>query len=156
MLSPEAEQCQRALECECGAHAAFLQSLPVRARLDDGRPCTRIVFVFALEDYRFADRAYGWYDETLAGPKNIFAVMHVPPITGPRDAVRLVLETYRRSHPFAATLRQRSSYVRLLGLGGTLASSLGQSTRKAERSHHVVLPFGPGRAPTPNAPSWRH
>src|SRR5579871_2899607 len=101
-----AEHCRYALEQECDAHADFVQSVPVCVRLGCMESLKWTVFIFALEEYRFADRAYCWQDEALVGEEQFIAVMHVPPITGPHDAVRLVLETYRSGHPNAANLRQ--------------------------------------------------
>jgi hypothetical protein len=140
MCNSAAEYCRCALEHECAAHADFIQSLPVSVRMGCMGSLKWTVFVFALEEYRFADRAYCWQDDALLGEEQFFAVMHVPPITGPHVAVRLVLETYRSGHPDASKLRQ-GFFARLLDARRSPKKLLTPARSSRPNDNQSILPF---------------
>jgi hypothetical protein len=49
------------------------------------------VHVFDLEGHPTANRAYAWSYERPKGKRRFFAVLHVPPVIGPREAVRAAI-----------------------------------------------------------------
>jgi hypothetical protein len=44
-----------------------------------------------LEGHATANRAYAWSYERPDGKRRFVAVLHVPPVTGPREAVRAAI-----------------------------------------------------------------
>ena len=91
-MEVEAEQLRMVVETQHGGRAALVQSVPVSETFQ-GRPVwDGIVHVFDLEGHPKASRAYAWSSPIEGSDKRRFyAVLHVPPITSPADAVRAAI-----------------------------------------------------------------
>jgi hypothetical protein len=87
-VSPD--ELKRAVESQHGATAVLVQSVPVRERFK-GKPWEGVVHIFNLEGHPTANRAYAWSYERADGKRRFFAVLHAPPVTGPREAVRAAI-----------------------------------------------------------------
>jgi len=98
MAEVEADQLKRAVEAQHGCRATLAQSVPVRDTFG-GKPVWEgIVHVFDLAGHPTATIAYAWSSPIKGGDKRRFyAVLHVPPITSPVDAVRAAIVAERRS-----------------------------------------------------------
>jgi hypothetical protein len=81
-----------AIETQHGGVAFFVQSVPVKETYN-GRPVWNgVVHVFDLEGHPKATRAYAWSTPVEGSTKRrFFAVLHIPPITSPLDAVRAAI-----------------------------------------------------------------
>ena len=83
---------KKAVESQHGGTATFVQSVPVHEIFRDQTVWDGAVSVFNLKDSPSgATRAYAWSYERPDGKRRFFAVLHVPPITSPRDAVRAAI-----------------------------------------------------------------
>ena len=98
MAEVEADQLKRAVEAQHGCRATLAQSVPVRDTFG-GKPVWEgIVHVFDLAGHPTATMAYAWSSPIKGVDKRRFyAVLHVPPITSPVDAVRAAIVAERRS-----------------------------------------------------------
>ena len=98
MAEVEADQLKRAVEAQHGCRATLAQSVPVRDTFG-GKPVWEgIVHFFDLAGHPTATMAYAWSSPIKGGDKRRFyAVLHVPPITSPVDAVRAAIVAERRS-----------------------------------------------------------
>src|SRR5665213_83770 len=88
-VSPD--QLKLAVESQHGGTATFVQAVPVRETHEGQIVWDGVVHVFALAGHPTANRAYAWSYERPDGKRRFFAVLHVPPITGPREAVRAAI-----------------------------------------------------------------
>lgn len=75
-----------------GGRAKFVQSVPVHEEMDGMTVWDGIVSVFDLEGHHNATRAYAW-SATVEGSdrRRFYAVLHVPPVTSPLEAVRAAI-----------------------------------------------------------------
>jgi len=83
----------------CKAHLA--QSVPVREHHADAVVWEGVVHVFDLTGHPKTTRAYAWSSPIEGSDKRrFFAVLHLPPVTSPAEAVRaaIVAEERRESH----------------------------------------------------------
>ena len=98
MVEVEADQLKRAVEAQHGCRTTLAQSVAVRDTFG-GKPVWEgIVHVFDLAGHPTATMAYAWSSPIKGGDKRRFyAVLHVPPITSPVDAVRAAIVAERRS-----------------------------------------------------------
>ena len=70
----------------------FVQFVPVHERHGGESVWNGTVAIFDLKSSPSGcNRAYAWSYETEGGKRRFFAVLHVPPITGPREAVRAAI-----------------------------------------------------------------
>ncbi|HEY1836231.1 MAG TPA: hypothetical protein VGG36_01120 [Rhizomicrobium sp.] len=92
-MNYEVGTCQlaRAIESEHGGTATFVQSVPVHETHNGETVWDGTVHVFDLADHPKATRAYAWSYAMDDGRRMFFAVLGVPPINGPRDAVRAAI-----------------------------------------------------------------
>lgn len=98
MAEVEADQLKRAVEAQHGCRATLAQSVPVRDTFGGKPVWDGIVHVFDLAGHPTATMAYAWSSPIKGGDKRRFyAVLHVPPITSPVDAVRAAIVAERRS-----------------------------------------------------------
>jgi len=91
MSEAAASGLKKALECQHGGKATFVQALPVKEMHGSETAWEGVVHVFDLADHPKADRAYAWSYELENGNRRFFAVLKVPPIITPRDAVRAAI-----------------------------------------------------------------
>ena len=88
---------KKAVESQHGGKATFVQSVPVDEKFQ-GMPVWRgTVHVFELKGNEKAKRAYAWSYELENGNRRFFAVLHIPPIKGPADAVRAAIVAEQRT-----------------------------------------------------------
>jgi hypothetical protein len=92
------ESLKAAIEGMHGGTATFVQAVPVREEFEGAPVWEGVVHVFDLADNPKADRAYAWSSPVDgSGKRRIFAVLHIPPIISPVNAVRAAIVQERRS-----------------------------------------------------------
>jgi hypothetical protein len=95
MIEPASiESLKATVEGMHGGTATFVQAVPVREEFQGEPAWEGVVHVFDLAGNASASRAYAWsssLDES--DKKRIFAVLHIPPIASPTDAVRAAIVT---------------------------------------------------------------
>jgi hypothetical protein len=94
-VSPD--QLKQAVESQHGGKATLLQSAPVREEFNGETVWDGVVHVFTLDGHPAAKMAYAWSYELENGSRRFFAVLHAPPITSPRDAVRAAIVAEARA-----------------------------------------------------------
>lgn len=90
---------QKAVESQHGGKATYVQSVPIKETHGGETVWEGTVAVFDLADHPKAKRAYTWSYPTKEGRRMFFTVLHVPPITGPRDAVRAAIVAEGKGGP---------------------------------------------------------
>ena len=88
---------KRAVESQHGGTATLVQSVPIREEHTGQTVWDGTVHVFDLAGHPKATRAYAWSYERPDGKRRFFAVLHIPPIIGPREAVRAAIVAERRA-----------------------------------------------------------
>jgi hypothetical protein len=88
---------KQTIESQHGGKANLIQSVPVSESFE-GKPVWEgVVHVFDLIDHPKAKRAYAWSTPIEgSGKRRFFAVLHLPPITSPQDAVRAAIVAENR------------------------------------------------------------
>jgi len=95
-VSPD--QLKQAVESQHGGTATFVQSVPIREMHGEQLVWQGTVHVFDLEGHPKASRAYAWSHAIDDSPKRrFFAVLGIPPINGPREAVRAAIVAEARA-----------------------------------------------------------
>jgi len=85
-------QLRRAVESQHGGTAKLAQSVPVKETFGGKTVWEGVVQVFDLTGHPKAKRAYTWSSPIGGSDKRrFFAVLYVPPITSPLDAVRAAI-----------------------------------------------------------------
>ncbi|HEX3423738.1 MAG TPA: hypothetical protein VHS33_10110 [Sphingomicrobium sp.] len=89
MIEPVSiESLKEAIESMHGGTATFVQTVPVRERFEGATVWEGVVQVFSLADNNKADRAFAWSSPMEGVSRQIYAVLAIPPITSPIEAVR--------------------------------------------------------------------
>jgi hypothetical protein len=91
-MDVNSQQLKQAIEVRHGGIATFIQAVPVKEVFDGRTVWERVVHIFRLKGNLITDIAYAWSDVRqgdLSG--EVFTVLRVPPVSGPRDAVRSVI-----------------------------------------------------------------
>jgi hypothetical protein len=89
---------QNAVEKMHTCKATLAQSVPVRERHGNAVVWDGVVHVFDLKGNKTANRAYAWSSPIEGSDKRrFFAVLHVPPVTSPVEAVRAAIVAEQRS-----------------------------------------------------------
>ncbi len=92
MIEVDARQLKEAIESQHGGMATLAQSVPVRETFEGQTVWEGVVHVFNLKGHHKATRAYGWSSPIGGSTKRrFFAVLHIPPIVSPVDAVRAAI-----------------------------------------------------------------
>src|SRR3984893_10230500 len=92
MVDVDARQLKEAIETQHGGTATLAQSVPVLETFEGQAVWEGIVHVFDLEGHPKATRAYAWSSPIEGSTKRrFFAVLHIPPIVSPLDAVRAAI-----------------------------------------------------------------
>jgi hypothetical protein len=92
MVEVDTAQLKRAVEAQHGCTATLTQSVPVRERYGDATVWEGVVHVFDLTGHPKANRAYAWSSPIEGSDKRrFFAVLHLPPVTSPVEAVRAAI-----------------------------------------------------------------
>jgi hypothetical protein len=82
---------RQAVESQHGGRATLVQSVPVSDAFE-GQPAFHgTIAVFDLAGHPKATRAYAWTRELPDGKVRTYAVLHLPPVTSPQDAVRAAI-----------------------------------------------------------------
>ena len=86
------ESLKAAVEDMHGGTARLVQAVPVRESFEGKLVWEGVVHVFALGGNPAATLAYAWSSPVEGSDKRrIFAVLHIPPITSPVEAVRAAI-----------------------------------------------------------------
>jgi hypothetical protein len=85
------DELRRAVETQHGGTATFVKIVPIREMFGREIVWEDGVHVFELAANPKARRAYAWSSPLEGGGRQFFAVLHIPPITGPVRAVRSVI-----------------------------------------------------------------
>lgn len=99
VIEVNAGQLKEAIETQHGGTATLAQSMPVLETFKGQPVWEGVVHVFDLSGHPKATRAYAWSSPVEGRTKRrFFAVLHIPPIVSPLDAVRtaIVAEHKRR------------------------------------------------------------
>ncbi len=92
MAEIESDQLQAAVEAMRHCNATLAQSVPVRERHGEATVWEGVVHVFDLTGHPKATRAYAWSSPIEGNDKRRFiAVLHLPPVTSPVEAVRAAI-----------------------------------------------------------------
>jgi hypothetical protein len=95
-VSPD--RLKQAVESQHGGTATFVQSVPIHEEHKGQTVWNGAVHVYDLADSPSgATRAYAWSYSLPDGKRKFFAVLHVPPIVGPREAVRAAIVVEQRA-----------------------------------------------------------
>lgn len=86
------DELKEAVESQHGGKATLFQTVPVKETFAGDTVWEGVVHVFHLEGHPKTNRAYAWSSPIEGSTKRrFFAVLHVPPITSPVDAVRAAI-----------------------------------------------------------------
>src|SRR5580693_4059169 len=97
-MDVSAAQLQQAVELQHGCKARLAQSVPVRERHGEATVWEGVVHVFDLTGHPKATRAYAWSSPIEGSDKRrFFAVLHLPPVTSPVEAVRAAIVAEHKS-----------------------------------------------------------
>ena len=88
----------RAVENQHGCTATSIQSAPVNETFDGKTVWDGIVHVFRIDGHPKARKAYAWSSPIEGSDKRrFFAVLHLPPVTSPVEAVRAAIVANHRN-----------------------------------------------------------
>lgn len=92
MKDVEPDQLKQAVESTHGGTATLAQSVPVVERHGGQKVWEGVVHIFDLSGNAKANRAYAWSSPIEGSTRRrFFAVLHIPPITSPVEAVRAAI-----------------------------------------------------------------
>ncbi len=98
MTEVEADQLKRAVEGQHGCKATLAQTVPVKETFGGKTVWEGVVHVFKLTGHPKANLAYAWSSPIEGSDKRrFFAVLHVPPIVSPVEAVRAAIVQEHRT-----------------------------------------------------------
>lgn len=87
-----------AVESQHGVTAVLAQSVPVKETFGGETVWEGVVHVFRIQGHPKADTAYAWSSPIEGSDKRrFFAVLHIPPITSPVEAVRAAIVAEQRA-----------------------------------------------------------
>jgi hypothetical protein len=93
-----AAELKRAVESQHGCTAMFVQTVPIKETFSDKTVWEGIVHVFKVYGHPKARKAYAWSSPIEGSDKRrFFAVLHVPPVTSPAEAVRAAIVAEHRT-----------------------------------------------------------
>jgi hypothetical protein len=90
---------KHAVESQYGGTATFVQFVPIHEEHNGQTVWDGTVAVFNLAGHPKTTRAYAWSYELPDGKRRSIAVLHIPPIIGPREAVRAAIVAERKRVP---------------------------------------------------------
>src|SRR5690242_11608328 len=98
MAEVEVGQLKRAVESQHGCTAMPIQSVPIKEKFGGETVWEGTVYIFSIHGHPQAKRAYAWSSPIEGSEKRrFFAVLHLPPITSPQDAVRAAIVAEQRA-----------------------------------------------------------
>ena len=90
MVEVDDRQLKEAIETQHGGTATLAHSIPILETFEEQPVWEGVVHVFDLEGHPKATRAYAWSSPIEGSTKRrFFAVLGIPPIMSPVDAVRV-------------------------------------------------------------------
>ena len=99
MIEVDAVQLKRAVESQHGCTAMLIQSVPVKETFGGKTVWEGLVHVFKIHGHPQARQAYAWSSPIEESDKRrFFAVLHLPPITSPVEAVRAAIVAEQRGN----------------------------------------------------------
>jgi hypothetical protein len=94
----EANQLQKAIEAQHGCKATWVQTEHVTETFAGKTVWDGDVYVFQVHGHPKAHKAYAWSSPIEGSDKRrLFAVLHLPPVTSPIEAVRAAIVAEYRS-----------------------------------------------------------
>lgn len=88
-MTEQVSELKRAVEAQHGCTATLAQSVPVKETFDGKTVWDGVVHVFKINGHPKASKAYAWSSPIEGSDKRrFFAVLHIPPVTSPVEAVR--------------------------------------------------------------------
>lgn len=97
-MDVDAKELKKAVEAQHGCTATFVQSVPVKETFEGKTVWEGVVHVFAIHGHPQSHKAYAWSSPIEGSDKRrFFAVLHLPPIVTPRDAVRAAIVAEARA-----------------------------------------------------------
>jgi hypothetical protein len=94
----DSNQLKRAVETQHGCTATFVQSVPVKETFEGKTVWDGIVHVFTIHGHPKANCAYAWSSPIEGSDKRrFFAVLRLPPVTSPVEAVRAAIVAEHKS-----------------------------------------------------------
>jgi len=97
MFEVSTKQLKQAVESQHGGTATLLRLVPVRETFQGNKVWDGMVHVFKLEGHPKATRVFAWSYERPDGKRRFFAVLDIPPIMSPVDAVRAAIVAEARA-----------------------------------------------------------
>jgi len=98
MSEVSTDELKRAVESQHGCTATFIQSVPVTERHGNAIVWEGVVHVFQIHGHPKASKAYAWSSPIEGSDKRrFFAVLHLPPIASPAEAVRAAIVAEHRT-----------------------------------------------------------
>jgi hypothetical protein len=98
MIEVSINELKTAIQAQHGGTATLVQAVPVKETFKGSTVWEGVVHVFDLEGHPKATRAYAWSSPIEGSTKRrFFAVLHIPPIVSPLDAVRAAIVVEHRS-----------------------------------------------------------
>jgi hypothetical protein len=98
MIDVGAQEQKKAVESQHGCTATLAQSAPVRETFGGKSVWEGIVHIFKIYGHPQASQANAWSSPIEGSDKRRFcAVLHVPPVTSPADAVRAAIVAEQRT-----------------------------------------------------------
>jgi hypothetical protein len=92
MVEVEADQLKHGIEIQHGGTATLVQAVPVLETFQGQTVWEGVVHIFDLAGHPKATCAYAWSSPIEGSTKRrFFAVLHIPPINSPLDAVRAAI-----------------------------------------------------------------
>jgi len=97
-MEVDSTELKKNVEHQHNCAAVLTQSVPVKETFGDKTVWEGVVHVFRIQGHPKADTAYAWSSPIEGSDKRrFFAVLHVPPIASPVDAVRAAIVAEQRS-----------------------------------------------------------
>jgi hypothetical protein len=97
MIEVDTAQLKRAIEAQHGCTATLTQSVPVTETFEGKTVWDGVVHVFTINGHPKANKAYAWSSPIEGSDKRrFFAVLHLPPVTSPVEAVRAAIVAENR------------------------------------------------------------
>ena len=101
MVEVETNQLKEAIEAQHGGTATFVQAGLVKETFKGSTVWEGVVHVFDLEGNPKAARAYAWSSPIEGSTKRrFFAVLGIPPVNSPVDAVRAAIVAEHKAGDF--------------------------------------------------------
>lgn len=100
MNEVEPDELKRAIESMHHCSASLRDVISVTEKFEGDIVWEGTVHVFDLKCHSRANRAYAWSSPIEGSDKRrFFAVLHIPPVTSPLDAVRAAIVAEHRAAP---------------------------------------------------------